>query len=328
LTSDFFKLRHETSNVQRGCTLLPDSDIWIAQGNYVSHGQRIVCDFVLETKTQENDVRFLCEKLHKDSLGELRDSLLPVLGYRQPPYNRPDGVKIFQMVVELPAGLERSSLSHTLSTVSPPELQERLEICKNLALATQVVHSIQLVHKAIRPRSILMLSEPGAPLSTAKAYLQDWNYIREISGATTELGEVLWSKRIYQHPERQGEYADAVFETRHDIYSPGVCILEILLWKPFVVMEGGSQTERLRVCELFERYGFARKEGDGGLPERYWGDSIRMTSRPPITMTIWQDIASAELANADLVQLVLRCLQGDFNTVENVVSHVGRLMTA
>ena len=288
-------------------------------------GEKIVADFVLETKLRENDVRFLCEKLNKDALGDLREHPLSVLGYRQPPYNRSDGTKVFQVVVELPSDLGRSSLSHLLGTRPPSDLLERLKICKNLALATKAVHSIGLVHKAIRPRSILMLSKPGDSPSAAKIYLQDWNYVREVSGATTELGEALWPKQIYQHPERQGEYAEAAYETRHDIYSLGVCMLEILLWKPFVV-ERRSTAARLEVCELFEQYGFARKEQDGGLPERYRGDSLKMTSRPWITITIWKDIANAKLASYDLAQLVLRCLEGDFKTVEDVELHVESLI--
>jgi serine/threonine protein kinase len=327
LTSDLFKLRHEKSNRQPGCAL-PDSDIWIAKGNYVLRGQRIVSDFVLETKTRENDVKFLCTKLNKSALGELQESLLSVLGYRVPPYNLPDGAKVFQVVVELPPDLERDSLSHILSTRSPPELLERLKICKNLALATKAVHSIGLVHKAIRARSILMLSKPGDPHSAAKTYLQDWNCVREVSGATREIGEAFWPKRIYQHPERQGEYAEAAFETRHDLYSLGVCMLEVLLWRPFVVVERGGAAEALKVCGLFEQYGFAHAEKDSGLPERYRGDSVKMTSRPWITKTIWENIANAELANPDLAQLVLQCLQGNVKIARDVELHVERLIAA
>ena len=75
LTLDAPKIRHETLNGQRGGAL-PDSDICIAQGNYVLRGQRIVSDFVLETKTRENDVRFLCAKLNKDANGTMAMKLM------------------------------------------------------------------------------------------------------------------------------------------------------------------------------------------------------------------------------------------------------------
>jgi serine/threonine protein kinase len=225
-TSDFFKLRHETSTGMHGTTL-PDSDILIAQGNYVSRGQGIVSDFVCETKSRENDFKFLSAKLSKDLLGG-QEAVLPVLGYRQPLQILPDGTKMFQLVFELPTGPDRSSLSHLLHTRPGPDLVERLALCRKLAVATKTIHSIGLVHKALRARSMPILSTPGAPLSTAKAYLQDWSCAREVSGTTAELGEGVWPKRIYQHPERQGEYAEAAYEPRHDIYSLGVCMLERL----------------------------------------------------------------------------------------------------
>jgi hypothetical protein len=94
------------------------------------------------------------------------------------------------------------------------------------------------------------------------------------------------------------------------------------------VVERGDPAETLKVCQLFEQYGFAREEKDGGLPERYRGDSVKMTSRPWITKIIWEDIASAKLSNPDLAQLVLQCLQGDFKTAGDVESHIERLIAA
>jgi serine/threonine protein kinase len=326
LTSDFFKLRHETSNGTPGTTL-PDSDILIALGNYVSRGQRIVSDFVCETKSHENDFKFLSAKLSKDSL-EGQEGVLPVLGYRQPLQNLPDGTKMFQLVFELPTGLDRNSLSHLLHTRPGPDLVERLALCRKLAVATKTIHSIGLVHKALRARSILILSASGAPLSTAKAYLQDWTCAREVSGTTAELGEGVWQKRIYQHPERQGEYAEAAYEPRHDIYSLGVCMLEVLLWTPFVVTDTPSPVKELKVCDLFQQYGFARRMIDGGLPERFRGDLAKMTSRPWITKTIWQDVADAELGNPDLAQLISQCLEGSFMSASDVDSRLTDLMVA
>jgi len=280
----------------------------------MSRGQRIVSDFVCETKSHENDLKFLSAKLSKDSL-EGQEGVLPVLGYRQPLQNLPDGTKMFQLVFELPTGPARNSLSHLLHTRSSPDLVERLALCRKLAVATNAAHSIGLVHKALRARSILVLSAPGAPLSTSKVYLQDWTCAREVSGTTAELGEGVWPKRIYQHPERQGEYAEAAYEPKHDIYSLGVCMLEVLLWTPFVVTD-----MELKVRDLFQQYGFARKEIDGGLPERFRGDSTKMTSRPWITKTIWQDIAAAEFGNPDLAQLISQCLEGSLVSANDVDS--------
>lgn len=329
LTSDSFKIRHETAEAPRDrfSFVLPDSDIWIAQGNYLDRRKRVESQFVLEDKTRENDVQFLSSKLNKASLERIDGSILPIFGYRQPPYNQSDGTKIYQIVAELPPNSDRSSLSHWLCSTPGPILSERLELCRKVACATRTVHELGLVHKALRPRAILMLWEPGAPHSTAKVYLQDWTYARGVQGVTSELGEVVWPKRIYQHPERQGEYAEAKYEERHDVYCLGICMLEILLWKPFIVQDDvAGQAGDLKICDLFQQYGFSRSEVDGGLPERYRGDSERMTRRPWITKTIWQSIANGELRNRSLTQLVLQCLDGSFDAAKEVETRVGELL--
>ncbi|KAK3625662.1 hypothetical protein LTR56_020274 [Elasticomyces elasticus] len=41
-------------------------------------------------------------------------------------------------------------------------------------------------------------------------------------------------KNLYRHPERQGLRPEEVYVMQHDIYSLGVCLLEIGLWDTFV----------------------------------------------------------------------------------------------
>lgn len=43
---------------------------------------------------------------------------------------------------------------------------------------------------------------------------------------------------IYRHPKRQGLQLDERYNMKHDIYSLGVCLLEIGLWEPFIVENG------------------------------------------------------------------------------------------
>ena len=72
------------------------------------------------------------------------------------------------------------------------------------------------------------------------------------------LGEDEWQKRIYQHPERQGRYVGEAYHLRHDIYSLGVYILEILLWTPFVVEAPDIQGQPAhQICQWFETRGLA-----------------------------------------------------------------------
>ena len=43
-----------------------------------------------------------------------------------------------------------------------------------------------------------------------------------------------WYRNLYRHPARQGESPDEAYRMQHDIYSLGVCLLEIDLWESFV----------------------------------------------------------------------------------------------
>jgi hypothetical protein len=55
------------------------------------------------------------------------------------------------------------------------------------------------------------------------------------------LGDSAWEKNLYRHPSRQGSAPTEDYIMQHDIYSLGVCLLEIGLWRPFVSYnENGS----------------------------------------------------------------------------------------
>lgn len=53
-------------------------------------------------------------------------------------------------------------------------------------------------------------------------------------------GDSAWEKNIYRHPHRQGLFAEEVYSMKHDIYSLGVCLLEIGLWESFILCEDVS----------------------------------------------------------------------------------------
>lgn len=44
-----------------------------------------------------------------------------------------------------------------------------------------------------------------------------------------------WHRTLYQHPRRQGAFPEDRYSIEHDMYSLGVCLLEIGLWTSFVV---------------------------------------------------------------------------------------------
>lgn len=331
--------------------LLAVSDIREADGNFTDGSQRLHRKYILEAKTRENDVKYLSMLLAKS---ERPAGILRCLGYRQPAYHdlappmlphRP----IFELVFEAPAAPHKS-LTAILTGEGPLEFKVRLQLAKRVIKSLLGVHALGLVHKAIRSRAILVANWSGQitliPNHPLAAYLLDWTYVRETSGATSwSGGDLLWSRMIYQHPERQGSpghHVETDFEPKHDIYSIGVVMLETLLWNPFITQTTATtgttgttstrmpypwQTEDddpatvFHIGDVFEQRALRLGEANGGLPPHYAGNSAKLASRPNATKTVWKSLASEDLAlmSKGASNVVLKCLDCRFESVADVL---------
>jgi hypothetical protein len=127
------------------------------------------------------------------------------------------------------------------------------------------VHTFSFVHKNICPESVLLFKEEkrssqfhGATTTTAttnpqrSSFLIGFESFRSAVGGTSMMGDQDWAHNIYRHPERMGEHPAEKYKMQHDIYSLGVCLLEIGLWEPLVEYSEDDQTpEYGRVCRDF-----------------------------------------------------------------------------
>ena len=50
----------------------------------------------------------------------------------------------------------------------------------------------------------------------------------------------MWQKAIYRHPSRHGLHLQTNYSMQHDIYSLGVCLLELGLWRSFILNPAGA----------------------------------------------------------------------------------------
>ncbi|KAK2611431.1 hypothetical protein N8I77_004770 [Diaporthe amygdali] len=136
-------------------------------------------------------------------------------------------------------------------------LSGRLDLARQLVNAISYVHLYDFVHKNIRPETILIIgqktpnmlgtaSKSGAPINEGgqdgapgneTAVLVGFDVLRDVDGKTLRLGDDDWERNLYRHPRRQGDTPSVDYEIRHDIYSLGVCLLEIGLWDSFVVYD-------------------------------------------------------------------------------------------
>lgn len=205
--------------------------------------------FIFESKyyepgTKKNDTR---QELQSLSSRLLRaepscSGIFPLIGFRDQAEEDE-----YQLVFSHPFSDNKpdSHCMYTLKTFytsSPtvkPSLNFRVDLCRQLAEAVLQTHTLGLVHKSIRPDNVLLCFPQNPPICAGeppRLHLSGWHLARPASGHVTSLaGESNWQNAIYQYPTRQMSVAEEEYCIGHDIYSLGVCMLEILLWDPLVV---------------------------------------------------------------------------------------------
>jgi hypothetical protein len=131
-------------------------------------------------------------------------------------------------------------------------LSDRFALARQMATAVSYVHLYGFVHKNIRPETILLChtSLPGGTpgegpgnadgVAGETVALVGFDVLREAEGKTRRVGDNDWEKNLYRHPQRQGLSLHFDYEMRHDIYSLGVCLLEVGLWESFIGYGTGS----------------------------------------------------------------------------------------
>ncbi|KAK4541124.1 hypothetical protein LTR36_008349 [Oleoguttula mirabilis] len=91
------------------------------------------------------------------------------------------------------------------------------------------MHTLDFVHKSVRPENVIGFDDgcsgPGS------FFLIRFQQVRSADGKTYLRGDSAWEKNIYRHPDRQGPYLEQAYSMQHDIYSLGVCLLEIGIWQ-------------------------------------------------------------------------------------------------
>jgi hypothetical protein len=162
--------------------------------------------------------------------------ILPLLGFREELTNHQ-----FEIIFVLPQNdTDPIPLSNFIGdSAEAPSLNLRVALCVQLAEAVLFLHSVKLVHKSIRLDNIAVLLDENAQgvgsQSKVTIFLFGLNVARPMDQYnTTHAGELLWQRRLYQHPQRQKRVADNDYNMGHDIYSLGACALEILRWGTFV----------------------------------------------------------------------------------------------
>ena len=182
--------------------------------------------------------------------------------------SRPADLKQLELVFILPKdSTDVMSLRHRL-LLSPSDKyrlprKSRYTLSQQVTEAVYQVHKLSLVHKCIRPENILLIrSGPKSnsdserynndrpdfifQQSVETAYLTGWQHARNGLPEAKWKYPADWIAALYQHPDRQtgsDVAAETIYTLAHDIYSFGLCLLEVGLSDSFIHHRGPHDRE-------------------------------------------------------------------------------------
>ncbi|CAF9933586.1 hypothetical protein IMSHALPRED_009409 [Imshaugia aleurites] len=272
------------------------------------------------------------------ALSDESRGIMKCLGYRETPR--------LELIFELPSGVDEIQTLCRLMLKDLAQgyagrhsLDQRFRLARQLSEAVLSVHTKGLVHKNIRSNTVLIMREKpvdenseGA-LGLGAPYLSNWSIVRGTADLSVSNPNDHWEEDIYRHQTCQGEgqYAKSSrYNMGHDIYSLGVCLLELGLWESFIVEREPTDGMQLQRC-LSDT--FAWKAIKLGYMEQTEIGSTKRVIQPRCVQVVMEALALELLPQrmgptyANLVVSCLRCLEAglggikDFGEVE--VDEVG-----
>jgi len=162
----------------------------------------------------------------------------------------------FAFVFQLPNG--KSQLITLLESFEAtgflrPTLGERFRIARELSQTLFQFHAVGWRHKSIRSENVLLVKSDESHIAYSPQYIVGFEFSRaENNRSTTEQDDVL-ERNIYRHPDRQGPPEER-FHVRHDIYTLGVMLLEIDLWRLALKFGNFSNMNADKIKECLEEH--------------------------------------------------------------------------
>jgi hypothetical protein len=169
----------------------------------------------------------LAEILKADKPEELRCLRLQCCEHQ--PY---DHRFVYQYAIPDSYQKEHISLYDVVSTKRGvrPALEERFTMALHIATAVAKWHQLDWVHQGISAHNVFFLQPQAQKWAFSLPLLHGFSFSRP--NAKPSIGRYVEDMKldIYRHPERQGPSCDG-HKKIHDLYSLGVVLLEIGLWR-------------------------------------------------------------------------------------------------
>lgn len=159
-------------------------------------------------------------------------------------------VQQFLLLFEPPTGVATNAQLVTLAEVlqldASPDLADRIELACRLSEAVYYLHSAGWLHKALRPHNILFFRQPGGAVEYEKPYISGFEDARPSPrpDLTQRPGDNTPSHDFYRHPlvqsRTKADGENNEFRKAFDIYSLGVILVELALWRPITTTFSGE----------------------------------------------------------------------------------------
>ncbi|OBT86160.1 hypothetical protein VE02_05731 [Pseudogymnoascus sp. 03VT05] len=169
--------------------------------------------------------------------------------YEMPPKNSSGSEDVRTLLDAIDTITVKDSPTSTTGRAAPiHSLSERLIFARKLAIALLVIHSAGWVqvHESISSENILVLEQSYGsaskefPLALGEPLFLGFHASRPDSAATTPAHSKV-NPLLYQHPHRaSGVHPPRRFVRAYDVYSLGVVLLELGLWR-FLSYEVGTR---------------------------------------------------------------------------------------
>ncbi|RDW93023.1 uncharacterized protein DSM5745_00345 [Aspergillus mulundensis] len=168
----------------------------------------------------------------------------------------------FQIIFRIPDGIQLEDLQSLrqllLNSDAQMSLSRKVHMARELSKAVHYVHTLAFVHKNIRPESVLCCEVPEGTGTRSHSFLVGFDAFRAVDAGSLMGGDMSWAGNVYRHPSRQGADPSQKYKMYHDIYSLGVCLLEIGLWESFVEYEdtqGTGGASRAKFGKTYNDFG-------------------------------------------------------------------------
>lgn len=172
-----------------------------------------------------------------------------------------------RFIFSVPSRLTKpKSLRHLLVEADQSlSLSVRFGIAQQVAQSVSFVHTYGFVHKGIRPEKFIIFQDESR--GTRHSFLVGFDKFRNAMGISMGEEDVQWDSALYRHPQRQGMFPEQYYVMQHDIYSIGVCLLEIGMWQSLVTPEQGSLPSPASILDIYDKKKYAVQGPNGNRIE-------------------------------------------------------------